>query len=59
MLQVMAPLALPAIMSGLRLGTALIVIAVVLSNLRVAVHGRRLDKRRRMSLWAALHITQP
>jgi NitT/TauT family transport system permease protein len=33
MFQVMAPLALPAILSGLRLGTALIVIAVVLSEM--------------------------
>ena len=33
MFQVMAPLALPAIVSGLRLGTALIVIGVVLSEM--------------------------
>jgi NitT/TauT family transport system permease protein/taurine transport system permease protein len=35
----MAPLALPAIMSGLRLGTALIVIAVVLSEMLGSADG--------------------
>ena len=39
MFRVMAPLALPAIMSGLRLGTALIVIAVVLSEMLGSVDG--------------------
>jgi NitT/TauT family transport system permease protein len=39
MFQVMAPLALPAIISGLRLGTALIVIGVVLSEMLGSTDG--------------------
>jgi NitT/TauT family transport system permease protein/taurine transport system permease protein len=39
MFQVMAPLALPAIVSGLRLGTALIVIGVVLSEMLASTDG--------------------
>jgi NitT/TauT family transport system permease protein/taurine transport system permease protein len=39
MFQVMAPLAVPAIVSGLRLGTALIVIGVVLSEMLGAADG--------------------
>jgi NitT/TauT family transport system permease protein len=39
MFQVMAPLALPAIASGLRLGTALIVIGVVLSEMLASTDG--------------------
>jgi NitT/TauT family transport system permease protein len=39
MFQVMAPLALPAIVSGLRLGTALIVIGVVLSEMLGSTDG--------------------
>jgi NitT/TauT family transport system permease protein len=39
MFQVLAPLALPAIVSGLRLGTALIVIGVVLSEMLGATDG--------------------
>jgi NitT/TauT family transport system permease protein len=39
MFQVMAPLALPAIVSGLRLGTSLIVIGVVLSEMLGATDG--------------------
>ena len=37
--QVLAPLALPAIVSGLRLGTALIVIGVVLSEMLASTDG--------------------
>jgi NitT/TauT family transport system permease protein/taurine transport system permease protein len=39
MSQVLAPLALPAIVSGLRLGTALIIIAVVLSEMLGSTDG--------------------
>jgi NitT/TauT family transport system permease protein len=39
MFQVMAPLALPTIVSGLRLGTALIVIGVVLSEMLASTDG--------------------
>jgi NitT/TauT family transport system permease protein len=39
MFQVLAPLALPAIVSGLRLGTALIIIAVVLSEMLGSTDG--------------------
>jgi NitT/TauT family transport system permease protein len=39
MLRIMAPLALPAIMSGLRLGTALIVIGVVLAEMLGSADG--------------------
>ncbi len=39
MFQVMAPLALPAIIAGLRLGTALIVIGVVLSEMLASTDG--------------------
>ena len=39
MFQVMAPLALPAILSGLRLGTSLIVIGVVLSEMLGSADG--------------------
>lgn len=39
MLQVLAPLAFPAILSGLRLGTALVVIGVVLSEMLASTDG--------------------
>jgi NitT/TauT family transport system permease protein/taurine transport system permease protein len=45
--QVLAPLALPAIASGLRLGTALIIIAVVLSEMLGATDG--------LGFWISYH----
>jgi NitT/TauT family transport system permease protein/taurine transport system permease protein len=45
--QVMAPLALPAIISGLRLGTALIIIAVVLSEMLASTDG--------LGFWISYH----
>jgi NitT/TauT family transport system permease protein len=49
MFQVMAPLALPAIVSGLRLGTALIVIGVVLSEMLASTDG--------IGFWISYHRT--
>jgi NitT/TauT family transport system permease protein/taurine transport system permease protein len=49
MFQVMAPLALPAIISGLRLGTALIVIGVVLSEMLASTDG--------IGFWISYHRT--
>jgi NitT/TauT family transport system permease protein/taurine transport system permease protein len=49
MAQVMAPLALPAIVAGLRLGTALIVIGVVLSEMLASTDG--------IGFWISYHRT--
>lgn len=49
MFQVMAPLALPAIVSGLRLGTSLIVIGVVLSEMLASTDG--------IGFWISYHRT--
>jgi NitT/TauT family transport system permease protein/taurine transport system permease protein len=49
MFQVLAPLALPAIISGLRLGTALIVIGVVLSEMLASTDG--------IGFWISYHRT--
>lgn len=49
MFQVMAPLALPAIVSGLRLGTALVIIGVVLSEMLASTDG--------IGFWISYHRT--